>query len=77
MLKVQVLGPGCTKCNETAKIVQEAIAEAGVPAEFEKVSDFAEIAKAGVFSTPAVVINGTVKIVGKVPKKADVLTWLI
>lgn len=76
MVKVQVMGPGCAKCNETAKIVQEAIAEAGIQAEFEKVSDFAEIARMGVFTTPAVAVNGTIKIVGKVPKKADVIAWL-
>jgi len=76
MVKVQVMGPGCAKCNETAKIVQEAITETGVQAEFEKVSDFAEIARMGVFTTPAVAVNGAIKIVGKVPKKADVIAWL-
>ena len=76
MVKVQVMGPGCVKCNETAKIVQEAITETGVQAEFEKVSDFAEIARMGVFTTPAVAVNGAIKIVGKVPKKADVIAWL-
>lgn len=75
MVKVQVMGPGCAKCNETAKIVQEAITETGVQAEFEKVSDFAEIARMGVFTTPAVAVNGAIKIVGKVPKKADVIAW--
>ncbi len=76
MVKVQVMGPGCAKCNETAKIVQEAITETGLQAEFEKVSDFAEIARMGVFTTPAVAVNGAIKIVGKVPKKADVIAWL-
>ncbi len=76
MKKVQVMGPGCVKCNETAIIVEAAIAESGVEALMEKVSDFAEIAKLGVFTTPAVAVDGTVKIVGKVPKKADVIAWL-
>ena len=76
MKLVQVMGPGCSKCNETAKIVEEAIAEAGVEARMEKVSDFAEIARFGVFTTPAVAVDGEVKIVGKVPKKADVIGWL-
>ena len=76
MKLVQVMGPGCSKCNETAKIVEEAIAESGVEARMEKVSDFAEIARLGVFTTPAVAINGAVKVVGKVPKKADVIAWL-
>lgn len=76
MKLVQVMGPGCAKCNETAKIVEEAIAESGVEARMDKVSDFAEIARLGVFTTPAVAINGVVKVVGKVPKKADVIAWL-
>ena len=76
MKLVHVMGPGCSKCNETAKIVEEAIAESGVAARMEKVSDFGEIARFGVFTTPAVAIDGTVKMVGKVPKKGDVIAWL-
>ena len=76
MKKVLVFGPGCARCTETAKIVQEAIAESGVEATMEKVTDFAEIAKFGVFSTPAVAVDGAVKVVGKVPKKSEVLAWL-
>ena len=76
MKHVQVLGPGCAKCDETAKIVREAIAESGVQASFEKVTDFGVMAQLGVFTTPAVVVDGQVKIVGKVPKKADVIAWI-
>jgi small redox-active disulfide protein 2 len=76
MKHVQVLGPGCAKCDETAKIVQEAIAESGAKASFEKVTDFGVMAALGVFTTPAVVVDGQVKVVGKVPKKADVLAWI-
>ncbi|MFP5213632.1 MAG: thioredoxin family protein [Acidobacteriota bacterium] len=74
---VKVLGPGCAKCNETEKVVKEAVAEAGSDAVVEKVSDFAEIARLGVFTTPAVVVDGKVKIVGKVPTKAEVRSWLL
>ncbi len=76
MKHVQVLGPGCAKCDETAKVVQEAIAESGAEASFEKVTDFGVMASLGVFTTPAVVVDGQVKVVGKVPKKADVVAWL-
>ena len=76
MKKVQVMGTGCTKCAEAYKIAEEAIAETGVEARLEKVTDFAEIAKLGVFTTPAVAVDGAVKIVGKVPRKADVMAWL-
>ena len=75
-MKIKVLGPGCKKCHETEKIVKEAVAEAGVTAEVEYVTDLAEIARHGIFSTPAVVIDGVVKATGKIPAKAEVLRWL-
>lgn len=75
-MKIQVMGPGCKKCHETERIVKEAVAEASVTAEVEHVTDIAEIAKHGIFSTPAVVIDGAVKATGKIPSKAEVLGWL-
>ncbi|ABB39574.1 redox-active disulfide protein 2 [Oleidesulfovibrio alaskensis G20] len=75
-MKIQVMGPGCPKCAEAEKNVKEAVAEAGVEAEVIKVSDFQEIASFGVFSTPAVAIDGEVKVVGKAPSKKEVLSWL-
>ncbi|EGB15517.1 redox-active disulfide protein 2 [Pseudodesulfovibrio mercurii] len=75
-MKILVMGPGCPKCEQTEKTVREAVAEAGVEADIEKVKDFQEIAKYGIFSTPAVVIDGEVKVVGKAPSKKDVLGWL-
>ena len=75
-MKILVMGPGCPKCEQTEKTVREAVAEAGIEAEIEKVKDFQEIAKHGIFSTPAVVIDGEVKVVGKAPSKKDVLGWL-
>lgn len=75
-MEIKVLGPGCAKCKEAEKIVLEAVRESGVEATVEKVADFQQIASFGVFSTPAVVIDGEVKVVGKVPSKAEVLAWL-
>jgi small redox-active disulfide protein 2 len=75
-MEIKVLGPGCKKCHETEKIVKAALAEASVDATVEYVTDIKEIARYGVFVTPAVVVNGGVKSVGKVPKKDDVLAWL-
>jgi len=70
------MGPGCPKCTLAEKIVKEAVAETGVEAEIIKVKDFQEIVKFGVFSTPAVAIDGEVKVMGKAPSKKDVLGWL-
>jgi small redox-active disulfide protein 2 len=75
-MKILVLGPGCRKCHETERIVKEAVAEAGMAAEVEYVTDLAEIARHGIFSTPAVVIDGVVKATGKIPSKGEVLRWL-
>ena len=75
-MNILVLGPGCAKCNEAEKIVKTALQEAGVEASVEKITDFQEIAKLGVFSTPAVVIDGEIKCVGKVPVKNEILEWI-
>jgi len=76
MMNIKVLGPGCAKCNEVEKIMAEAAAAAGINASIEKISDFQQIAQHGVFSTPAVVVDGQVKCVGKVPSKDEALAWL-
>ena len=75
-MEIKVCGPGCAKCEEAERLVKEAVAEAGVEASVEKITDFNAIAGYGVFSTPAVVIDGQVKCVGKVPSKKDILEWL-
>lgn len=75
-MEIKVLGPGCPKCQQTEKHVKAAVAEAGVEAQIEKVTDVMEIAGYGVFGTPAVVIDGEVKSVGKIPTKEDIKTWL-
>ena len=75
-MKIKVLGPGCPKCQSTEENVKEAVAESGVAADVEKVTDTMEIAKYGVFGTPAVVVDGEVKSVGKIPKKDEIKGWI-
>jgi len=75
-MEIKVLGPGCLKCEQTVKLVKEAVSETGVDANIEKITDIMEIAGYGIFGTPAVVIDGDVKIVGKIPKKEDIKTWI-
>ena len=75
-MAIQILGPGCPKCQQTEKVVKEAVAEAGVSAAIEKVTDAMKIAGYGVFGTPAVVVDGDVKSVGKIPSKEDVKAWI-
>lgn len=75
-MDIKVLGPGCPKCKQTEKVVMDALSEAGVAANVEKVTDVMQIAGYGVFGTPAVVIDGEVKSVGKIPKKEEVVKWI-
>lgn len=75
-MEIKVLGPGCKKCESTKKVIEEAVAESGIAAEIIKVTDTLEIAKHGVFGTPAVVVDGEVKSVGKIPSKDDIKSWI-
>lgn len=75
-MNIQVLGPGCPKCREAERLVREVVAELGADATVVKVADFQEIARMGVFSTPAVAVDGEVKCVGKVPSRAEIAAWI-
>ncbi|MFN2367069.1 MAG: thioredoxin family protein [Desulfurivibrionaceae bacterium] len=75
-MEIKVMGPGCAKCTETEEIVREAVSAAGIEATIEKVTDFQEMAGHGVLSTPAVVIDGAVKCVGRAPTRSEVESWL-
>ena len=67
MTKIQVLGPGCQKCQVLYQHVEQAVKEMGLECELEKVTDISAIVAYGILSTPALVVNGEVKIVGRVP----------
>jgi small redox-active disulfide protein 2 len=75
-MEIKILGPGCAKCHQVEKIVKEAVAESGVDAAIEHVTDFKKIAEYGVFGTPSVVVDGQVKSVGKIPRKEDIKVWI-
>jgi small redox-active disulfide protein 2 len=75
-MEIKVLGPGCPKCGQTEKIVKEAVAEAGVEATVEKITDMMQIMTYRIMSTPAVVVDGQIKSAGRVPKKEEILSWL-
>jgi len=66
IMKIQILGAGCPKCKQLEANAREAVAANGVEAEIEKVTDTDEIMEMGVMMTPALVIDGEVKSVGKV-----------
>ncbi len=65
-MKIQILGPGCSRCKQLTASAHQAVAELGLQAEIEKVEDMREIMKFRIMSTPALVIDGTVRSSGKV-----------
>ena len=75
-MKIQVLGTGCKKCTNLAAAVQEAANELGLDYEFEKVTDIMKIMEAGVMLTPALTVDGKVKLSGKVPSVEELKTLL-
>ena len=76
MKKIHILGTGCPKCRQLAANAEAAAKELGVEVELEKVTDINEIMTFGVMLTPALVVEGEVKAVGKVPSVEDVKTML-
>jgi small redox-active disulfide protein 2 len=70
-MKIQILGTGCAKCNQLAASTQAAANRLGLDYEMEKVTDFIRFAEFGVMITPALVVDGKLKIAGKVPSDAE------
>lgn len=66
-MKIQILGTGCPKCEKLAKVAEQAARELGIEYKLEKVTDLNSIMSFGVMLTPALVIDGEVKVSGKVP----------
>ena len=71
-MKIEILGMGCQKCNALDNVAKQAAKELGIEAEFVKVEDIKEIMKYGVMTTPALVVDGVVKVAGKVPSKEEI-----
>ncbi|MFA9612769.1 MAG: thioredoxin family protein [Deltaproteobacteria bacterium] len=71
-MDIKVLGPGCPKCHTLEKNTREAVKELGLEAEVSKVTDVNEIAGYGVFITPGLVVDGEVKLTGKVATKTQI-----
>ena len=70
-MQILVIGPGCAKCKTLAQFTEQAVKELGVTAEINKVTDLKQIMALGVMMTPALAVNGTIKVTGKVPSMAE------
>jgi small redox-active disulfide protein 2 len=75
-MKLQILGTGCPKCKKLAENAEAAAKELGLQCDIEKVTDINEIMKFGVMLTPALAVDGQVKVVGKVPSPNEIKTFL-
>jgi small redox-active disulfide protein 2 len=76
MTKIQVLGTGCPKCKQLAEVARQAAERVGRPFEIEKVTDVMRFADFGVMTTPALVVDGEVKVAGRVPSVEQVVQML-
>ncbi len=75
-MNILVIGPGCAKCKTLAQFTEQAVRELGVTAEINKVTDLRQIMALGVMMTPALAVNGNIKVVGKVPSIPEIKTIL-
>ena len=73
---IKILGPGCAKCNRLEQLTREAVAELGINADFEHVTQIEHIMAYPIMTTPALVVDERVKCSGRIPSKGELLGWL-
>ena len=73
---IKILGSGCAKCNRLEQLTREAVAELGIEASFEHVTEMDRIMAYPIMTTPALVIDEVVKVSGRMPSKEELLGWL-
>jgi small redox-active disulfide protein 2 len=75
-MKIEILGPGCSRCRATEEVVRRALSELHIEAELEHISNPVEFARRQVLLTPGVVVDGQVRSTGRVPSLEEVKGWL-
>jgi small redox-active disulfide protein 2 len=76
MLTIKVLGSGCANCKRVEQIVRKVVEDNALQAEIIKVTEYPEIMKYGILSTPGLVVNEKIVSSGRIPTSAEVSTWL-
>jgi small redox-active disulfide protein 2 len=76
MLNIKILGSGCANCKRLEQMARKVAADLALQAEFEKVTNFEEIMKYPIVSTPGLVVNGKVVSSGRIPTEAEIAAWL-
>ena len=75
-MEIRILGSGCPRCEEVMKRTIDVLAELGLAADVQKITDLVKIAEYKVIATPGLVIDGKVKSVGKIPSKEEIKKWI-
>jgi small redox-active disulfide protein 2 len=76
MLEIKVLGTGCARCKELERMCFDVAAENNITADIQKVTELKDIMSYGIMQTPGLVINGVVKLSGKLPTSSTLLQWM-
>jgi small redox-active disulfide protein 2 len=75
-IDIKVLGPGCNNCHQVEAVARSAVAQMGMEAQVEKITDRAKFVQYGLLFTPGLVINEKLVCAGRIPTVAEVSTWL-
>lgn len=75
-MEIRIYGAGCAKCCASYDFITKAVAETGADVAVIKVEDMAEIVGKGIMTTPGIEVDGEMKLVGKVPARAEILDWI-
>ena len=76
MINIKVVGSGCPNCNKLEALCKEVVAEEGIEARIEKITDFNKFGELGIFITPGLLINDKVVSSGKIPTKSTLANWI-
>jgi small redox-active disulfide protein 2 len=76
MLSVKVLGPGCANCKRLEERVRKVMAEQGLQAEVEKVTDYGQMMRWNLMQTPGLVVDDVLVVSGRVPNEVEIAGWL-